>query len=174
MASLEVGISKAKVLELLRPFKTTCMIEVVSGGWSLEKCQLDDAWVLRSDYDQAIGQGYILRKAELIESVRDVWIAPPTNFTGLWVRYFVNGRKSEAIHYQNGGYSGEYVAYHSDGSKGYVEHFKHHVGEGKTTGFFPSGRVHYEGVEKAGKQAGIWTWYKEDGSIESTRDYSKP
>ena len=103
-----------------------------------------------------------------------MWVEPPTNFTGLWVTYFVNGNKAREIDYEDGRYSGEFIAYHSDGPKAYLQHYHHHIAEGADTGFFRSGRTNYQGLYQANKQVGTWIWYNEDGTIKSTRDYSKP
>jgi antitoxin component YwqK of YwqJK toxin-antitoxin module len=44
---------------------------------------------------------------------------------------------------------------------------------GKDTGYYASGRIKYRGQHKDGKQVGTWTWYNEDGSVQSKKDYSK-
>ncbi|MCO5053975.1 MAG: hypothetical protein M9920_16990 [Verrucomicrobiae bacterium] len=118
-------------------------------------------------------KGDILFERTLSPSLRNVWVAPPTNFAGIWITYFVNGQKSHQIHYDDGKYHGEFIAYSPDGSKCYVQHYDHHVAEGADTGYFASGRTNYYGVYKGGKQVGTWTWYNEDGSVKSTQDHSK-
>ena len=49
-----------------------------------------------------------------------------------------------------------------------------YVAEGEGTGYFPSGRIMYRGTYKAGVQAGMWTWYNEDGTVRSKQDYANP
>lgn len=50
-----------------------------------------------------------------------MWVAPPADFTGVWTTYFANGQRSHEIHYSNGRYSGIFTAFHSNGSKAYVQ-----------------------------------------------------
>jgi hypothetical protein len=161
-------MTKTNVLELLSPFKVTPQGGFVSGSSSSESYRLDDAWVLTCGF-----RGSVLFERTLSSSLRYVWVAPSTNFTGTWVTYYVNGQRSHEIHYDDGKYHGEFVAYNPDGSKCYVQHYDHNVAEGADTGYYPSGHISYQGLYRAGKQVGTWIWYNEDGSTKSTEDYSK-
>jgi hypothetical protein len=168
--SITNGMTKTNLLELLSPYHVTPMWGMGSGGSHSQSYRLDDAWMLTCWFRN---QGDILFDRTLSPSLRNVWVAPATNFSGIWITYFVNGQKSHEIHYDDGKYHGEFIAYSPDGSKCYVQHYDHHVGEGADTGYFTSGRTNYHGVYKGGKQVGTWTWYNEDGSVKSTKDYSK-
>lgn len=112
-----------------------------------------------------------LSRVELQERLRDMWIEPPTNFTGVWKTYWVNGYPHYQIQYKNGHYDGEFTSFYPDGSKAVVQHYSNGVAEGEDMGFYRSGRVNYKGQYKADRQVGHWTWYKEDGSVESEKDY---
>lgn len=164
------GMTKTNLLELLSPYHVTAEWGNGTGGSHSQNYRLDDAWILTCWFRN---KGDVLLERTLSPSLRYVWVAPPTNFAGIWITYFVNGQKSHGIHYDNGKYHGEFIAYSPDGSKCYVQHYDHHVGEGADTGYFASGRTNYHGVYKGGKQVGIWIWYNEDGSVKSTKDYSK-
>jgi hypothetical protein len=170
VSSITNGMTETSVLEFLSPFKVTPEIGFGSGGTHTRYYRLDDAWVLTCWFRN---QGDVLFERMLSLDLRYVSVAPPTNFTGTWVTYFVNGQKSHEIHYDNGKRHGEFIAYYPEGSKCYIEHFNHHILEGEDTGYYPSGRINYRGVHKAGKQAGTWIWYNEDGLTNSTKDYSK-
>jgi hypothetical protein len=162
-------MTKTNVLELLSIYHVTPLWGGGSGGSYSQAYRLDDAWILICWFRE---QDEILLERKLSPSLRYVWIAPPTNFSGVWITYFVNGQKSHEIHYDGGKYHGEFIAYSSDGSKSFVQHFDHDLAEGADTGFFSSGRTNYYGIHNRGKQVGIWTWYNEDGSIKSKKDYS--
>jgi hypothetical protein len=164
------GMTKTNLLQLLAPYHVTPLMGMGSGGSHSQTYRLDDAWVLVCWFRN---QGDVLFERTLSASLRYVWVAPPTNFTGIWITYFVNGQKSHEIRYDDGKYHGEFIAYSPDGSKCYVQHYDHHVAEGADTGYFASGRTNYYGVYKGGKQVSTWTWYNEDGSVKSTKDYSK-
>jgi hypothetical protein len=164
------GMTKTTVLELLSPFKVTPQGGPGGGGSYSESYRLDDAWILICRYRN---KGDVLLERTLSPSLRHIWVAPPADYTGIWVTYYVNGQKSHEIHYDAGKYQGEFIAYNPDGSKCYVQHFDHQVAEGTDTGYFASGRTSYQGIYKAGKPVGTWTWYNEDGSKKSTKDYSK-
>ena len=164
------GTTKTNVLKLLSPFKVTPQGGVGSGGSYSESYRLDDAWVLICWFTQ---RDDALLDRKLSSSLRNVWIAPPADFTDIWITYFVNGQKSHEIHYDDGKYYGEFIAFNPDGSKCYVQHYDHQVCEGADTGYFASGRTNYSGMYKAGKQVGVWVWYNEDGTIKNTQDHSK-
>lgn len=168
--SITNGMTKTNLLELLSPYHVTPMWGAGSGGSHSQSYRLDDAWMLVCWFRN---QGDILFERTLSPSLHNVWVAPPTNFTGIWITYFVNGQRSHQIHYGGGKYHGEFIAYSPEGSKCYVQHYDHHVAEGADTGYFPSGRTNYHGIYKRDKQVGIWTWYNEDGSVKNTKDYSK-
>lgn len=168
--SITNGMTKTNLLELLSPYHVTPIWGMGSGGSHSQSYRLDDAWMLVCWFRN---QGDILFERTLSPSLRNVWVAPPTNFTGIWITYFVNGQKSHEIHYDAGKYHGEFTSFSPDGSKSVVQHHDHHVVVGEDTGYYPSGRIKYRGLHEAGKQVGTWIWYNEDGSVQSTKDYSK-
>jgi hypothetical protein len=174
--SMKPGMGKSNLLELLRPFGATVEMTAGSGQSHSEDYRLDDAWLLRCAFNNRsrLMADDTLIRAELVERLRAVWVEPSTNFSGIWITYFVNGEKAREVTYKDGRYSGEFIAYHSDGSKAYTQHFNHHIAEGANTGFYPSGRTNYLGWYKSNKPVGTWIWYNEDGSIQTTRDFSKP
>ena len=168
--AIKIGDSKDKILEQLRPFSPTPEMCTASGGSYCDCYRLDDLWLVRCCYRVSDDT---LFKHELVEFLRWVWVAPPSHFSGVWVTYFPNGQRSHEIHYQDGQYSGEVTTFRFDGSKCVVQRYGPEGVDGEDTGFFPSGGVKYRGNWKAGKQVGTWTWYKEDGSIRSTREPAK-
>jgi hypothetical protein len=84
-------------------------------------------------------QGDVLLDWTLSPSLRDDWVAPSTNFAGTSVTCYVNGQKSRQVQYENGKHHGEFIAFNSDGSKSFVQHYEHQVAEGTDTGYYPSG-----------------------------------
>ena len=132
--------------------------------------RLDDAWALSCWFS---AKGGVLSERKLELSLRSVWVEPPTNFTGTWVTYHVNGQTDCQINYDKGKWHGEFVSYYTNGSKAVVRHYDHGVIEGAETGYYRSGRTNYRGFYKAGTQVGAWIRYNEDGTTNSTKDYSK-
>ena len=171
LATIKLGDGKEEILEKLRPFNPTEEAGARGGGSYCVSYRLDDLWSLRCCYRNS---DMTLFKFDLIEFLRWVWVAPPPDFTGVWVTYFPNGQRSHEVHYREGRYFGEFNSYRSDGSKCVTQHYGADGVDGEDTGFFPSGRVAYRGYFKAGKKIGIWTWYNEDGSIRSTQDHTEP
>jgi len=85
-------------------FKVTFEAGGASGRTHNEVYRLDDAWLLRFGYHNGKNrfQDGTLIHAELIESPRHVWVAPPTNFSGVWITYFVNGQKADETAFTDG------------------------------------------------------------------------
>jgi hypothetical protein len=170
--SITNGMTKTNILKILSPYKITPMGGAGSGTSYSQSYQFDDAWMLICWFREFQGGNDVLLDRQLSPSLRYVWVNPPTNFSGTWITYYVNGQKSHEIHFDQGKYDGEFVAYNPDGSKCYVQHYNHQIGDGDDTGYFGSGRIKYHGVYKDNKQVGLWVWYNEDGSTNSTKDYS--
>lgn len=164
---IQKGQSKKEILELLGP-EVKKAGAFGSGQSHSQSYRLDDEWILVCWFQNA---GDILIDRKLERRLWHIWIAPPSDFTGTWVVYFVNGHKSHQIEYKDGKYFGELIAYRSDGSKSYVQHYTEQGADGEDTGYYPSGRISYRGRYIAGKQVGVWTWYDENGRVTSTREH---
>jgi hypothetical protein len=162
------GDPKAKLLDLLRLFDAKLEITIAEGFSSFEQCCLDDMWMLDCVFSECDNTIQAIR---LVEHMKRVWSAPPTNFTGVWTTYFVNGQKSQEIHYKDGIYFGELISFHSDGSKSVVQHYDESGCNGDDTGYFPSGKIEYRAHYKEGKPVGTWIWYNEDGTVRSTQEH---
>jgi hypothetical protein len=171
VASIKTGDKKTNVLELLRPFKVTLQGGFGGGGTYSESYRLDDNWLLTCWY---LNKDDSLIDKNLSPSLRFAWVGPPASFSGVWITYYVNGQKSNEINYKDGSYSGECISFNPDGSKCVVQHYNHQIAEGADTGYFPSGKIKYQGQYRTNAQVGTWIWYNEDGTTNSIKDYSKP
>jgi len=169
IASIKIGDNKTNVIEMLRRLKIKGGGGAGTGTYESRLFQLDDSWQLElaSEGDHVVG-------CKLREQMRDLWVLPPTNFTGVWTIYWVNGQRTAEIHVKDGKNFGEFTGFYSDGKKAYVQHFDEQGVNGEDTGFFRSGKINYHGQYKAGTQIGTWIWYNEDGSTNSIKDFSKP
>lgn len=173
LAAVKPGVSKESVLKLLNQFNVTLGGITASGQTFTESYRLDDAWELACSY-QRVDSAETVIKPTRYESLRDIWVAPPPDFTGVWTTYFVNGQQSREIHYVSGHYCGVFTAFHSEGSKSCVQHDDSSGANGEDTGYFPSGRVSYHARYKNGSPVGTWTHDKEDGSVLATTKHPEP
>jgi hypothetical protein len=170
VSSLQVGSPKTKILAQLQSLNLRIGGGVGSGNTEIETYPLDEFWSLECSFTNTVS-GSGLARVGLTSGMSNIWVEPPTNFTGIWTTYYANGEQSDRIQYKGGRYNGEFIAFYSDGSRSVVSHHTNGVSEGEEVGFFPSGRVKHKGNYHAGAQVGKWIWYREDGSIESQRDY---
>jgi hypothetical protein len=168
MSEIKEGDTKAEILERLKPFHARAEMGLGSGGSHSESYRLDDYWLLRCTYRN---KGEKLIRHELVAQTRHVWVQPPDDFTGLWTTYFVNGRRSHEIQYQNGKNLGTFTSFRGDGSIAFVQNYTEAGIDGEDLGFFPSGKIMYRAHYRAGKPVGTWTWYHEDGTVRSTREH---
>ena len=164
------GMAKMAVTELLSPYHVIPSAEGRPRGSYSLSYRLDDTWILICHFRYTDD---VLLDRTLSMSPLCVWVEPPTNFTGVWITYYVHGQKSREVHYDDGKYQGEYIEYNPDGSKSVVQHFKHHVAEGTDTGYYTSGRLKFRGDYSAGVPVGTWIWYNEDGTTNSTKELPK-
>jgi hypothetical protein len=167
LAELKPGATRESVLERLKPLKVTPAGADAGGGRSSERFRLDDSWVLTCGFRRE-GEAEVLAVTTLDERLNSIWIAPPADFTGIWITYYVNGSPSHRIEYRDGKYHGTFTVYHPTGGKWYEQHYVNHSSEGEDTGWFASGAVAYRAYYKGGKAFGTWTHYNEDGSVRST------
>ena len=167
MASLNMGDSRDAVEQALKSYGATRGPGVAGGGATTIQYRLDEVWVLTASF----GRSKELFRTGLIERINHVWVAPPSDFTGVWTSYFVNGRRSHEIQYKDGRCFGTFKSFRADGSLAVVQHYGLQGAAGGDTGYFPSGAVAYRGQSRNNAQVGTWIWYNEDGSVQSPRDY---
>jgi hypothetical protein len=172
IASIKVGTPKTNVLELLRTFNA--QPEGCGGGGGIENelYRLDELWLLECTYHFGISN-LVFAGCALRQQLRFISVEPPTNFTGIWTVYYINGQKSGQGNFKEGRPEGESIRFYPDGSKALVNHSTNGVLNGEETGFFPSGRVKYRGLYEAGSQVGKWIWYNEDGSVKSKKELKR-
>lgn len=89
--SITNGMTKTNLLKLLAPYHVTPLMGMGSGGSHSQTYRLDDAWILVCWFRN---QGDVLFERTLSASLRYVWVAPPTNFTGIWITYSVMDRRA--------------------------------------------------------------------------------
>ena len=158
-------VSRESVVILLQELGATPYIATASGQTSNESFRLDNEWVLTCHFHRTNTRAILFHAAELQESMQNVWVAPPLDFTGTWRTYFINGRVSHEIEYAAGAYSGLLTTFRSDGSRAVVQHYRHGVAHGDDTGYFPSGAVMYRGRYEHGVRVGTWVHYNDDGTV---------
>jgi hypothetical protein len=159
VASIKVGDNKTNVIEMLHRLNIKSGGSAGTGTYESRLFQLDDFWQL-----ELASEGNRIVGCQLREQMLDAWILPPTNFSGVWTTYWVNGQKSIEVHVKDGKYSGEFTGFSTNGSKGYVQHYDQGKANGKSIGFFPSGHIEYREQFKADVQIGPTIWYNEDGT----------
>ena len=138
---------------------------------SMEQYRLDDTWMARIWFTEDFQK---LNTIELLEQLNGPWVDPPTDFTGTWVTYYVNGEKAQEIEYRNGKYHGRHRSYHSNGKLLVQQHYTDHVANGEDTGYYSSGQLMYRGLYEDDKQVGPWIHYHEDGSERSRTEHPQP
>jgi hypothetical protein len=166
---LKPGMKKSAVEGELHSVNAVTDWAAGSGSWETHGYRLDDLWVVNCNYTNAV-----LAAANIQEKMKDVWINAPANFSGDWVTYWANGQTNSVRHYKNGIMEGFGTDFHTDGSKGVIYSFRNGIPDGEETGYFiKSGKIKYKGQYRDGKQVGHWIWYRQDGSVDSEKDFGK-
>jgi len=171
IAELKPGTPETNVMKLLTPYTNNIEGTGSSGVVECHRYRLDDLWLLECCFEGE-SSNQVLIQPELTKEMRRFWVSPPAGFTGAWTNYFVNGQPSGGGYYRDGKLEGEGIGFYPDGSKAMVHSWINGVSEGKETAYYPSGKIKYVGQYHTNAQVGVWTWYKEDGSIESKQDFS--
>jgi hypothetical protein len=159
--------TKGELLKLLSPFHVTMELSLANGRSHYCLYRLVNEWTLNCWFENESEKLY---DHKIGHSPKPIWVAPPKDYTGKWIAYFVNGQKSHEVNYKQGQYFGEFISFHPDGSRSYVQHYSEKGADGKDTGYYPSGKVRYHARYKDGKPVGTWVHYDESGNITSSRE----
>ena len=123
VATLRIGDKKTNIEQHLST------LNVKPGPGSGEQLlsveyRLDEGWLLKCSYRY---QGQYRNNEVLYD--RNLQFSPiyfpvkaPTNFTGVWIEYYINGQKCLETNMKDGLRHGDLTCYKFDGSKAYVEH----------------------------------------------------
>lgn len=173
LKALKLGTSQAAVEKQLESSNFASAGELGGPGGVQKWYRLDDLWLLGCSFTNTMSglTNRALAEVDFKEQMRDIWVQPPANFTGIWRTYWVNGQPNNEFHYTNGRPAGIFTSFYPTGSKSVISPQRNGVPDGEEVGFYPSGKIKYKGRYKAGRQVDHWIWYKEDGSVESEKDY---
>jgi len=199
LAQLKAGMSLDQALKVLLPNlspaerRKTMQVMFTGGGGSTSTYRLDDYWmVVIYSYEQMHSQA---AKADrqglqhnsntsfeqgrlsptppvLARQVLQVPVARPPRYSGVWVTWHVNGQKATEVEYRNGRCDGAFTTFYDDGRQCVSKHYTTGVCHGTETGWYRSGKKQYEGRCEHGRRIGTWQWWKENGQIESTREFT--
>ncbi|MGD0094614.1 MAG: toxin-antitoxin system YwqK family antitoxin [Planctomycetota bacterium] len=138
-----------------------------SGGTSSATWRLDEYWVVWLSFKLPDS---LIKVESLHRRARYFWAAPPKEFTGRWLTYFVNGRIVHDIEYKKGQYV-SFKAFHDNGQLSYEQTYVDGQIAGPDIGYYPDGKKSYEGRYVKGKQDGGWTHWYQNGKKESEASY---
>ena len=138
-------------------------------GYSHYTYRLDDAWVLKCDYrwgSRGLWNETLHARSIQLQPIY-INLAAPTNFTGVWILYYVNGQKCLETNIKNGVQCGDNISYRDDGTKLVLKHHEPGRPEIEYTQYYHSGKVMTRGtVDQRDRHIGTWTNYSEvDGSV---------
>jgi hypothetical protein len=181
LATLKIGDRRTNIEERLRAFNIKPGLSLARAGLYVDY-RLDEAWILRCNYQYQDSQGPYPRGDEILLSrilqfgPTYVSVRAPTNFTGIWNEYYINGQKCFEINMKLGRACGNSTCFSFDGRKVCVKHHDPNSQEVEVTEYYLSGSVSRRGKrDGTGRPIGVWTSYNEqDGSIISTHNWSKP
>lgn len=192
VARLELGMTESEVDRLLVSAGATNESVGTIRDETVKTYRVDDMWVARCWFTNAAPTNAVitnavtrrvttnsvvkkseggLAEARLVEQMNQAYVDPPSDYSGTWLTYWINGEVSYERNFQNGQLDGVTTGFYPDGRKSIVISYRYGVPDGDDIGFYPSGGVQYQGQYKAGKEVGHWIWYRDDGSIETEKDF---
>ena len=169
---IKKGEAEKDILELLHSCKFNTEPEAGMGGLGeYREYRLDDYWLLGCVFNNNDYKRLFLEEWKLKSRWRDVFIKPPTNFSGVWITYYANGQKSTESNYKGGSRSGEFIGFDPNGSKRSVWHYDNGVAQGLYTQYFPSGQIQVQCQYSNAVRVGDRVLYYENGSKRSSEHY---
>ena len=170
LAAIRPGMPEEEMRRLDACFATP-PLGASGGGGTASTYRVDALYVLIVWTDD---RRHTVMGAQLGTATEEFWVAPPKDFTGLWVVYHANGQKSHAISYRDGNYDGTFTSFDDQGRPQVIQHYERGVAVGDETDLYPSGAVRVKGSFQGGRPAGRWTFFREDGTVESVQDHPAP
>lgn len=85
--------------------------------------------------------------------------------SGYWSNYFENGNEKSSGGYFRDLKEGIWNYFYEDGTVKAQAYYE--AGKGRYKQFYPSGELRMEGLNKAGRSEGPWTYYFESGEVEA-------
>lgn len=163
------GMTKAEAAKILPLFPEAPEKSSLGTGQShINTYRLDYNWMVKISYHNP---DKVIERPTLIKRALPVYVAPPSDYTGMWICWHVNGQKSFEIEFKEGKYDGVFTRLHDNGRKLVEQHYIGHVAEGADTGWFPDGKVMYTAQYRNGKQDGRWVHFYHDGRKQSESSY---
>ena len=91
--------------------------------------------------------------------------------SGIWTWSFEDGKTKRIIPYQNGMFNGEVKSFYPDGQISASSIYEMGTANGSAVRWFANGVKKSEGLVLNGKPAGLWKYWKEDGSLLMEKQY---
>jgi len=173
LVKLKKGDTKKTLFDLFPPFGPEQESFLDDSTSTTATYRLDDRWILITQWKKVDLRDPTKDKLlafQSVEQLRQIWVTPPRNYSGIWVTYFINGQTASVINYKDGKYFGENTTYRSDGSKASVQRYEAN-GDSEEIGYYPSGKMAYKGSYVKGMRSGTWITYNEDGSVKTKAQY---
>ncbi len=166
---IKPDMTKADVLKILPKIpEASDGLEMWDGDSHVVRYRLDYHWTVTISYRNP---DKVIDRPKLTQSAFKVYFAPPKNFTGTWVAWYVNGQKGYEIHYKNGDYDGVFTSYHDNGRKNVEQNYSNHIAHGADTGWSSDGKTSYTGQYVNGKQDGKWVHWHPNGQMRAETNY---
>lgn len=163
------GMTKAEVVKILPPLpESPDGMGIGSGQSHVVSYRVDSHWVVTIQYRNP---DKVIKRPKLSKSQLLIYVAPPKNYTGNWVCWYVNGQKGHQTQYKDGKYNGILTHFHDNGQKMYEQHYVNNVADGADTGWYPDGKLIYTAQYKNGKQDSKWTHWYHNGKKQHEANY---
>ncbi|MDR0874095.1 MAG: hypothetical protein LBN27_11620 [Prevotellaceae bacterium] len=90
---------------------------------------------------------------------------------GVSTLYDEDGNVFETITWQDGKMNGKHVRYFPNGQMQLEIEYKNNLRDGASVSYFDNGKKESEGVFENDKKNGVWTYCKNDGTVDFTAEY---
>jgi hypothetical protein len=169
LAQLKIGDARTNVEAILKANAIKSGYGRGGAGFSHIEHRLDEAWLLKCVYrGSPIQRDETLDACSIELQYTYVNVAMPTNFTGTWIMYYVNGQKCIENNMKDGVPCGDCIDYVDDGKTWIVHHYEPgSPGIGYTQYYYRSDKIMTRGTkDRSGTRIGMWTNYSQvDGSV---------
>jgi antitoxin component YwqK of YwqJK toxin-antitoxin module len=130
-------------------------------------------YVFTKEYSKRSDSLKLIASTKKMTKVNGTWyLKDSTPFTGIFIDYYLNGKKEGEGYLFNGKLKGKRLLYYPDGTTSDDVEYENGLQNGNEQRYFKDGTLMQTGQYKNGKEIGIWEMYHSNGTLKQRSNFN--